>query len=177
MNNLFGTTRARALALALGSALAAGAAAVPLQAQDASEDEQNIVVQPSMARFADTVGQHLDRQLARGNYPANSSGIVRINFVANGAGTAENVTLFEGSGDARIDHAAMRAVDRLANLATSPLAEDGRQEVLATIVYAQSTSEAEWLMRRAARENDAIMAAGRVAPHVLAITVLPGSRS
>lgn len=166
MKNLVRTSLAFALTTAVMT--------VPVQAQDASQD---IIVQPTAVTYAQAVGQRLDRQLDRGNYPGRVSGIVRVSFTATANGQTENVRLFERSGDARVDHAARIAVERLNGLGRAPLSERGDQDVMATIVFARNEREAGLLIEQAQRENEAIWAAGRVEPTVLAITVIPASRS
>ena len=164
-------------AFGLSGALLGASLSVPLQAQDAMQDGENILVQPRASHFAASVAEQLNSEFFRGAYPSASSGIVRVRFFVNGNGAAENVTLFEGSGNRQIDHSAMRAVGQIEDLGSLPIAAGGRQEILATIIYAQTHSEAERLSRRAMRDNAVLMADARLNPQILAVLVGAGNRS
>ncbi|WAT17106.1 TonB family protein [Aurantiacibacter sp. MUD11] len=150
----------------------------PLYAQDTVE-EGTILVQPERATFVSNIERELDRQLYRTPYPGGirEAGVVKVQFVANAEGRAEQVRLFEDSGSVRMDHAALRAVQRLDNLGSSRSADDGGQDVLLTIVFANSEREAERLVERVADENAALVASGALDPQVLAITMVPATRS
>ena len=162
----------------VSTAIACAFFAVPLSAQDLGSN-QTIIVQTEPSNFVSTLSHELDRQLYRVPFPGGriQNGVVRVRFVANGHGRAEHVTLFEESGSRTMDRAALRAVQRLDRLGSTPRSRNGGQDVLLSIVFATSEREAERLAERASAENAALIASGRLQPQVLAVTMVPARRS
>lgn len=160
------------------------ALSAPLAAQDRSQDEDNILVQPISAdeRYAAQVAQKLDTNLSRYSFPLRSAptGIVRVQFVANGAGDAEDMTVIGESGSNQLDRAALWAIGRLDNIVPPGVAEyaDGRV-IQANIVFAHSERQAARLLHRLEQEESARMALAqsRGEPPVLALTVGAGARA
>ncbi len=159
-------------------AIACAVLGTPLSAQDIDR-HGTIVVQPDQGRFVANLGRELDRQLYRIPYPAGfrQSGVVKVRFVANGAGRAERVDLFERSGSHSMDRAALRAVRRLDNLGSTEWSDEGGQDVLLSIIFATNNRDAERLAERVADENAALIASGNLDPRMLAVTMVPAARS
>lgn len=155
------------LCLAIG--LACPQFAVPAIAQEADE----IVVLSSQAAFAEDVGRQLDHNLARLDYPVNFSGIVRISFVTSEDGAVEDIELFAGSGNFRLDRNALEATRRLHKLNSSSLGGVSGQRVLATIIFAENSRVARKLSQAASAETSEMAAAGQLAPYTVALTVTP----
>ncbi|GAA5059444.1 hypothetical protein GCM10023208_26780 [Erythrobacter westpacificensis] len=137
-----------------------------------------IVVQPERLNLISTLEREISRELYRIPFPADTrdnraSGVVKVYFVANGDGRAEQVSLFEGSGRRQMDRAAIYAVSRLDNLA----AQGGDQPVLLSIVFAPNQRVADRLGTRAAEENMELIASGRLASRTLAVMVAPSAPS
>ena len=155
-------------------AIAAAMLGTPLYAQDYAQD-RNIIVEPSEDAFVTTLGHRLERELDRVSYPSGvrQSGVVKVRFVANGSGEAEQVSLFQNSGNRRMDLAALRAVDRLHGLGSPRHATDDGQAVLLNIIFATSEREAERLAERVAEETATMIASGELDPQMLAITMVP----
>ena len=76
-----------------------------------------------------------------------------------------------------MDRAALRAVHRLNGLGSTARTQAGGQDVLVSIVFATSEREAARLTERTAAENAALIASGKLKPHVLALTMTPSARS
>ncbi len=154
------------------------ALAAPLGAQERAQVEQDILVQPTSedARYAAHVSYQLDNNLSRYSFPLRSdpNGIVRVKFIANGAGVAEDMTIVGESGSNQLDRAALWAIGRLDNIAPPAMDQfaDGRV-IQANIVFAQSERQADRLFRQLEREEAARMALARERgdPPVLALTV------
>ncbi|WP_338242838.1 energy transducer TonB [Aurantiacibacter hainanensis] len=158
-------------------AIVSAVLAAPLAAQDPGRG-QPIIVQTDPSTFVSSLSHELDRQLRRVSYPGGfqQSGVVKVRFVANGHGRAEQVTLFEESGSHSMDRAALRAVHRLDRLGSNARTQMGGQDVLLSIVFATSEREAERLARRTSEENAALIASGKLEPQVLAVTMVPSAR-
>lgn len=144
----------------------------PLYAQDASVEERTILVQPERSSFASNLQHELTRELNRIPYPTSyrQSGVVKVRFIANGEGRAEQISLYEDSGSNRMNNTAMRVVERINNLGPAT-AYGGDQAVLLNIVFATSEREAERLVDRVRAENAALIASGELSPEVLAVTM------
>ena len=159
-------------------AIACAFFALPVSAQDVSSG-RTIIVQTESSDFAANLGREMERQLYRVSYPGGhkQSGVVRVRFLANGDGLAENISLFDGSGSNSMDRAALRAVHHLNRLGSTTRSRNGGQDVLLSIVFATSEREAERLAERVNVENAALIASGRLNPQVLAVTTVPATRS
>lgn len=162
----------------VSAAIACAVLGTPLSAQDLVQ-QGTIVVQPDQGTFAANLGRELDRQLYRIPYPGGyrQSGVVKVRFVANGDGRAEQVRLFDDSGSHSMDRAALRAVRRLDNLGSTQWSDEGGQDVLLSIVFATNSRDAERLAERVADDNAALIASGALDPQVLAVTVVPAALS
>ncbi len=162
----------------VSAAIACAVLGTPLSAQNL-EPHGTIVVQPDQGRFVTNLGRELDRQLYRIPYPLGyrQSGVVKVRFLANGDGRAEQVSLFENSGSHSMDGAALRAVRSLDNLGSTEWSDEGGQDVLLSIVFATSNRDARRLAERVANENAALIASGALDPQVLAVTMVPAARS
>ncbi|WP_052768859.1 TonB family protein [Aurantiacibacter marinus] len=160
------------------------ALSAPLAAQDRSQDQDNILVQPTSedARFATRLSRQLDTNLSRYSFPLrlDPTGIVRVRFIANGAGVAENMTIVGESGSNQLDRAALWAVRRLDNISPPHMAGFSEGRVIqANIVFAQSERQAARLFAQLEREETARMALARErgdAP-VLALTLATATRA
>ena len=149
----------------------------PLAAQDRDQDEETILVQPisEEVRYAEEVGRQLDRNLARHSFGIRryDVGIVRVQFVANGAGVAENLTLIGDSGSSRLDRAALRAIGWLNDISPDHVTSSDSQVIQANIIFANSERQERSMFRQLAREESARMALARERgdPPVLALTL------
>lgn len=155
---------------------------VPLQVQDRSADMQDILVLPisEQAVIAACVAGALDEELQgkRFNSRMTRSGIVKVRFVTNGAGVADNISLYDGSGTNQLDRAALRAIRRMSDLAPSPFADGHGQLMQANIIFAGSGHEAERLARRLNREEATRIASRRSTEQaVLALTIAASPHS
>lgn len=163
---------------ATGMALSA-----PLAAQDVSQDEDNILVQPTSAeaRYAARVSSQLDRNLSHYRFTSDThpTGIVRVQFRANGAGVAEDMTLIGESGSRRLDRAAMWAIGRLTEISPDFAEHSDGRLVQANIVFANSEREGARLFRQLGREETAriALAQERGDAPVLALTLGGGARA
>ncbi len=155
-------------------AIAAAVLGAPLSAQDPLSDG-NILVQPDRDGFVSTLAVELDKQLNRVSYPhgIQQSGVVRVHFIANGSGRAEQVTIFGESGSHAMDLAAVRAVNRIDKLPAPRYASASGQSVLLSIVFATNHRDARRLSDRVAEENAALIASGELDPQMLAVTMVP----
>ncbi|MWV27179.1 TonB family protein [Aurantiacibacter rhizosphaerae] len=155
-------------------AIATAVLGAPLSAQDSLQDG-TILVQPERDGFVSTLGVELDKQLNRVSYPSGRqrAGVVKVRFVANGSGRAEQVTIFQESGSHTMDLAAIRAVNRIGKLPTPRYIDAGGQPVLLSIIFATNSRDARRMEERVAQENAALIASGELDPQMLAVTVVP----
>jgi len=162
----------------VSAAIACAVMAVPVYGQEVREDGA-IVVQPERSNFVTSLNREIDRELYRVRYPTGrqQSGIVKIHFMANGHGRAEQVSLYEESGSHSMDRAALRAIHRLRNIEPASWSDEGGQAVLLNVVFATSQREADRLVERATREHAELIASGELDPEILALTVVPAGRS
>ncbi|WP_340586289.1 hypothetical protein [Erythrobacter alti] len=150
---------------------------LPLAAQDQDPDEQSILVQPTSeeARYAAHVSQQLDDVLARYSFGIRRQdvGFVRVQFITNGAGVAEDLTLIGDSGSNRLDRAALWAISRLSDISPPHIANSDRQVIQANIVFAARGRQAERIFRQLERAESARIALARERgePPVLALNL------
>lgn len=155
----------------------------PLAAQDRGQDEENILVQPTSEeeRYAARVGRQLDRNLARYSFPLRTRevGIVKVQFVANGAGVAEDLTIVGESGSNRLDRAALWAIGRLSEISPGEDQHPEGRVLQANIVFADSERQAAAMFRQLGREEAARMALARERGErpVLALNLGSGARA
>lgn len=148
----------------------------PSQAEPRSSAATDKSVQGEAPAFAEVVAERLEFQLNRRTLrPGSGSGVVHILFVVNAQGRSEEVRLIEGSGELKLDRAAVRAVRRL-NGMVAPARDEG-QAILATIVIAEDAREAVLLSQQIQSEPEPQMAAYWTNPGILRITVVPATRS
>jgi hypothetical protein len=157
----------------LALAMAVTIATPPLAAQ-------NIVVSSSpYETFVTEVSRDLDMQVERIR-PApgwEPSGIAQVRFRTGSDGRAHVISTYRKSGDGRLDHEAIRAVERLTSLASVPEQVKPGRMVQVNIIVASTRSQFDRLSKRLARDEAERIASSPREKAVLALTMAPHPRS
>lgn len=146
MQILTKTTLAAALSIAAFSPAIAG-------------EQDTIVVESvaAMQQWQKDVGRSLDRRLATAERQTRIdpvSGIVQLRFTLDAAGKPNDISVVNGSGDARTDFIAKRAVRGLSQLAEAPVVDASEQTFQANIIFADDARSYRKLAKvLAASEN------------------------
>lgn len=158
-----------------------GAAAGASDAQNSRSQNDPIVVSSerlTLASWSNTFAKRLDRNL---DYPSRSfreerpSGVVSVSFRCSEDGRPSTIAVSRKSGDADLDHAAMRAVSRIKTLHPMPVSFKPDQKFRADILFATSEAQHDRQIRQLREEAKAGNAWLNKDRDVIALTI--GSRA
>ena len=142
--------------IAIAPFLALGLVCAPAAAEQ-PEGSEITVRSSAVEDWAERISHDLDRKLeadvASKFSKGRNSGIVRVRFTIDEAGKPQNVVLYDGVSNWRINRHAMMAVSHLDTVHPMPGAIAPHTIFQANIIYAESSAGMDRLVRKLAREE------------------------